>query len=110
MDRNFTDKHTVAEKYMAWQAVSRAQGILNNNKAKIVADFAPEHKAEGLAAMEKLDTALKDFQKSNQAGDKQVHPLGSPMLGKYMSFSGWLYCRPQLMKALAPMSTCTVEP
>ena len=66
---------------IAWvrdlQAVSRAQGILNNNRAKIVADFAPEHKAEGLAALQKLDTALKEFQISNKANDKQVTPLGN---------------------------------
>ena len=54
------------------QAVSRAQGTLNSSKAKIMADFAPDRKGEGEAAIAKLDAALKDFQKIIQAGDKQA--------------------------------------
>ena len=54
------------------QAVSRAQGTLNSNKTKIAADFAPERKGDGEAAIAKLDAALKDFQKTIQAGDKQA--------------------------------------
>lgn len=54
------------------QAVSRAQGTLNSNKDKIAADFAPERRAEGAAAIERLDAALKEFRESIQAGDKQA--------------------------------------
>ena len=54
--------------------MSRAQGTLNSSKSKITADFAPERKAEGEAAIAKLDGALKDFQKIIQAGDKQARP------------------------------------
>lgn len=37
-----------------------------------MADFAPDRKGEGEAAIAKLDAALKDFQKSIQSGDKQA--------------------------------------
>ena len=45
---------------------------MNNNRSKIEADFAPERRADGIAALQKLDVALKDFQKSNNDNDKQV--------------------------------------
>jgi cyclophilin family peptidyl-prolyl cis-trans isomerase len=53
------------------QSVRRAQGTLNANKGKLEAEFAPEHKAEGQAAIEKLDAALKEFQAVVDANDKQ---------------------------------------
>lgn len=54
------------------QSVRRAQGTLNANKGKLEAEFAPEHKVEGQAAIEKLDAALKEFQAVVDANDKQV--------------------------------------
>lgn len=54
------------------QAVRRAQGTLNANKGKLEADFAPDRKADGQAAIAKLDEALKDFQATVDANDKQV--------------------------------------
>lgn len=54
------------------QSVRRAQGTLNANKGKLEAEFAPEHKADGQAAIEKLDATLKDFAAVVDANDKQV--------------------------------------
>lgn len=53
-------------------AVRRAQGTLNSNKQKLEAEFAPEFRAQGKQAIEDLDAALKDFQTTIDANDKQA--------------------------------------
>lgn len=49
--------------------VRKAASTLNKQKTKIVADFAPASKADGTAAVEALDAALKDFSATVEAGD-----------------------------------------
>ena len=85
------------------QAVSRAQGTLNSNKTKIMADFAPDRKGDGEAAIAKLDAALKDFQKTIQAGDKQACP---PLCSEAVLTGGCPspYLAP-LLRSIAPLST-----
>jgi hypothetical protein len=54
------------------QNVRKAASTLNKQKTKIVADFAPASKADGTAAVEALDAALKDFSATVEAGDINV--------------------------------------
>lgn len=49
-----------------------AAQLVAGNKNAIIGDFAADKKADGLAALEKLETGLTEFQALIDAQDKQV--------------------------------------
>ncbi len=57
------------------QSVNSAASIVTNQRKEIIAAFAPEKKAAGLAALEALDKSLNEFQKIIDFKDKQEVPL-----------------------------------
>ncbi|KAJ9526654.1 hypothetical protein QJQ45_017578, partial [Haematococcus lacustris] len=57
------------------RAVRSAQGTLNSKKDAIIADFAPDKKAEGVAALQQLDQSLTEFASIVEAKDKQAVPI-----------------------------------
>jgi cyclophilin family peptidyl-prolyl cis-trans isomerase len=57
------------------RAVRTSQSTLEKERNAIINDFAPDKKADGLAALEKLDTGLLEFQALIDAKDKQAVPI-----------------------------------
>lgn len=57
------------------RAVRTSQSVLAKEKAAIVNDFAPDKKAAGLAALDKLDAGLVEFQALIDTKDKQAVPI-----------------------------------
>jgi len=58
------------------RSVRGAQTAVTTNRDKIVGDFAPGKRAEGEAALAKLETALNEFMAIIEAKDKQVGVWG----------------------------------
>ncbi|EIE24466.1 cyclophilin-like protein [Coccomyxa subellipsoidea C-169] len=56
-------------------AVRKSKSVLNNDKAKIIADFAPQNKEAGLRAIAALDKSLDEFTALLDAKDKQEIPI-----------------------------------
>lgn len=52
-----------------------ATDTVKKNKTKIIGDFAPDKKDSGLAALDKLEASLKEFQVLIDAKDKQNVPI-----------------------------------
>lgn len=57
------------------RSVRGAQSVIASQRAKIVADFAPAKRADGEAALAKLEAALAEFQAIIDAKDKQLVPI-----------------------------------
>ena len=55
--------------------VRKASSVLEKESKTIIADFAPDRKADGMAAIEKLRTGLGEFQVLIDAEDKQIVPI-----------------------------------
>ncbi|CAL8467454.1 g6992 [Coccomyxa elongata] len=56
-------------------AVRKSKSVLNNDKTKIIADFAPQNKEAGLKAIAALDKCLEEFSVLLDAKDKQEIPI-----------------------------------
>ena len=57
------------------RSVRSATAILDRESASITAAFAPEHRADGQAALEKLQAGLVEFKALIDAEDKQEVPI-----------------------------------
>eukprot|EP00878_Enallax_costatus_P008831 GHUV01009231.1.p1 GENE.GHUV01009231.1~~GHUV01009231.1.p1 ORF type:complete len:353 (+),score=121.32 GHUV01009231.1:507-1565(+) len=57
------------------KAVRASQSIIERQKNAIINDFAPDKKAAGLAALDKLEQGLSEFTAIIDAKDKQAVPL-----------------------------------
>lgn len=57
------------------RSVRGATSVIASQRDKIVADFAPAKRAEGEAALVKLEAALVEFQGIIDAKDKQLVPI-----------------------------------
>jgi hypothetical protein len=60
------------------RSLRTAQSAISSGRDKIVADFAPSKRAEGQAALAKLEASLVEFNAIIDAKDKQVGALWSP--------------------------------
>ena len=65
--------------------VRGAASVLEREGKTIIADFAPDRKAAGLDAVEKLKTGLSEFQTLIDAQDKQRVPIKQQELLSYVS-------------------------
>jgi hypothetical protein len=57
------------------RSVRAAASAVASNRAAIVADFAPGKRAQGEAALERLEAGLTEFQALIEAKDKQAVPI-----------------------------------
>ncbi len=57
------------------RSVRTAQSTVTGQRDKITADFAPSKRAEGEAALVKLETSLTEFMAIIEAKDKQLVPI-----------------------------------
>ena len=64
--------------------VRAASSVLERESKTILADLAPDRKAEGSAALDKLRTGLNEFQGIIDAQDKQIVPIKQQELLTYV--------------------------
>lgn len=71
------------------RSVRQAQAAVTSGRDKIVADFAPAKRAEGEAALAKLEASLVEFNALIEAKDKQVRVCGDALISVHRVGCVW---------------------